>query len=546
MTTKGNILRFLQQHLQDQPNGIAFKFEHRNYTYTEVDEETEQLAGAFRDIGVSQGDTVCLMLPNCPELIFSWWALARLGAVAVPINVEYTEERLARLINTAKARVVLVDSRFERALTAAVSRGSDVHTVIHRGPRSDADAGARRTVSFDDFKPVLPDPVPVADVQPHDPFMLLFTSGSTGEAKAVEISHGYAEHFATEKVRHFGHRSDDVLFTCYPLFHAEATLETVMPALILGATAAVVERFSASRFWDQIRELEATTFWATGTVQGILLSKPASPRDREHNLRFTYAGAVHDRVKEFEDRFGVHHIQYYGSTECGLVAFHVDGPAEPGIMGRPCEHHDVVIADENDEPVPAGTVGQILVRPRVAHGCMTGYYGDGNETAKAWRNLWHHTGDLAYVDETGLLRFAGRLKDVIRRRGRNIPPVEIETVLRKHPDVNDCAAIAVPAELAEDDIKVVVEPHPGSTPDVDAIIEMARESLPRHMQPRYFELVSEIPRTPTKKPDKPALRRNWRTPGTIDLDNTAVVGNSMRTATNNPAGVSTTAGIAEV
>lgn len=530
MTQSSNVMRFLQRHAHEQPNRVALKFEDRTFTYADVEAKTDHLARAFRDLGVRQGDAICVIMPNCPEFVFTWFALARLGAITVPVNGEYTEDRLARLIKRVEAEIIVAHSRFDQALSNALEQVGAVHTVIRHGARSEVDAGHRRTITMDEFHPTKPDPAPVAAVAPEDPFMLIFTSGSTGEAKAVEISHGYAEYCTTNLARHAGHSSNDVLFTCFPLFHADAALMTVLPAVVLGATAAVVERFSASRFWDQIRSSEATTFTAMGAVQGILLMQPPNERDRDHRVRVTVAGAVHDRIRDFEDRFGIRLIQCYGATECGSAVWHLEGRPEPGILGRASQDHEVIVADETDRPVPAGTVGQILVRPRVPNACMSGYYSDYQETARAWRNLWYHTGDLAYADGTGLLHFAGRAKDVIRRRGRNIPPAEIETVLRSHPDIHDCAAIAVPSELIEDEVKVVVEPRPDTSPDLDDIIRLARERLPRYMRPRYLEIVTEIPKTPTGKPDKPALRQHWRTKTTIDLEHTTTTAADTATA----------------
>ncbi|WP_433678692.1 AMP-binding protein [Nocardia sp. CA-119907] len=518
MTDSGNAMRYLEMHSRERPNHIALRFVDREYTYAEVHEETGRLAQAFGDLGVQRGDTICLIMPNCPEFVFTWYALARLGAITVPINGEYTEDRLARLINTASAEIVVVDSRYSESLSSALTLGTKVHTIIHHGSRPETGADQFRTIEFSTLGAGKSDAGPWTSVGPLDTFMLVFTSGSTGEAKAVEISHGFAESFTTSLANYAGYNRDDVLFTCFPLFHADAALTTVLPALILGGTAAIVERFSASRFWDQIRSLEATAFTAMGAVQGILLNRDPSEGDRDHQVRVTVAGAVHDRVREFEDRFGLQLIQVYGGTEFGLVAFHRDGRPAPGIIGRATEYHEILVADDDDVPVPPGTTGQLLVRPRVPQACMSGYYGDGAETARVWRNLWYHTGDLGYVDNAGVLHFAGRAKDVIRRRGRNIPPAEIETVLRTHPDVLDCAAIAVPSELIEDEIKAVIESRPGTNLGIDDIAELARQRLPRYMQPRYIEIVEEIPKTPTGKLNKPKLRQDWKTPSTVDLD----------------------------
>lgn len=522
MTTEAdknrNVLRFIDEQARLRPRGVALHLEERSYTFAELHENVQVMASAFIKLGVRQGDTVCLVLPNCADFILAWFALARIGAITVPVNGEYAEDRLARLIATVDAEIVVVDSRYDENLAGALSRTCKVRTVIRRGPY--AQLGSCHTIALDDFLSSGSDEVPITHLEADDPFMLIFTSGSTGHAKAVEISHGRAEFGTTVLARHLGYRSDDVLFTCFPLFHGDAALMTVLPAVVLGCTAAVVERFSASRFWDQVRRTGATIFTAMGAVQGILLAQPENSNDRNHTVRLAVAGMVHDRVHEFEDRFGFRLKQVYGGTEFGLVAFNHGDPA-PGILGKPSDDYDVIVADENDQVVPTGIVGQILIRPRVPNGMMNGYYGDYAETSRVLRNLWYHTGDLAYTDEAGVLHFSGRAKDVIRRRGRMIPPAEIETIFREQPDVHDCVAIGVPSELIEEDVKVVVELTPGTTADLHDIAGKASGRLPRYMRPRYIDVIAEIPKTPTGKPDKPLLRRTWRTPTTIDLENGA-------------------------
>ncbi|MFE3002688.1 AMP-binding protein [Nocardia sp. NPDC059246] len=518
MAESSNVMTYLETWSSKQPDNLALAFAERSYTYAEVEAETNRLAYGLSELGVKKGDSVCLLMPNCAEFVFMWFALARIGAISAPVNGEYTGDRLARLINLSKARVVVSDARFDSVLTGAIDLAPQVHTIIRTGSDEVFRPEQCRVIAFSDFGMAGTAALSPIPVRPNDPLMLVFTSGSTGEAKAVELSHGYALFSVMNKVRHMGYCREDVFFTCLPLFHASAALETVLPAIILGTSAAVIEKFSASQFWEQIRRFNATVFVAVGAMQGILLKQPPSDRDRDHRVQRVICGAVHDRVREFEDRFGIRVLQYYGSTECGSVAFNLDGKAEPGLIGRASENHEIIVADEDDRPVPIGMVGQLLVRPKVPQASMTGYFGDGAETARVWRNLWYHTGDLGYSDSSGTLHFAGRAKDVIRRRGRQVAPAEIETVIRAHRDISDCAAIGVPSELSDEEVKIVLEPIPGAEPSIEEIMNLVHERLPRYMYPRYIEFVDEIPKLAVGKVDKSALRKNWQTPRTIDVE----------------------------
>jgi crotonobetaine/carnitine-CoA ligase len=353
-----------------------------------------------------------------------------------------------------------------------------------------------------------------------DPLMLIFTSGTTGPAKAVEISHRYALNFARQMIRHVGYNESDVLYTPYPLFHTDAPILSFLPALLLGARCALGVRFSASGFWDEVRDHGATVFSFLGAVISFLWNQPPRLDDANNPARLAVGCPAPAIWPDFEKRFGLKIVEVYGATECGHVTWDpLDRPHKVGACGKTTEDYQVRIVDDEDHELPAGRTGEITVRPTAPGMMMTRYYGDPAATAAAFRELWYHTGDLGFTDEEGYLHFVSRKKDGIRRRGENISAYEIEEGIAAHPEVADVAAIGVPSQHTEDDVKIVVQLKPGSRLSAAELVEFSRQRLSRQMVPRYVEFVEALPKTPTGKVNKYKLRDDWRTPSTTDCEN---------------------------
>lgn len=488
--------------------------------YRDVDLETDELASALVAVGVEQGDRVAMLTPNRPEFLLIWLAVAKIGAVLAPMDPEYKRGRLVDLVRAVGAKVLVADAGLAQSVSDVVDAVPDVDHVVWLDPRGDEPAlSSVRELTYAQLRAAGTGSVPEVEVRETDPLILLFTSGTTGRPKPVDVSHGFALHEALELETHVGYAPDDTFYTCYPLFHADATLSTFIPALWVGGTCALGRGFSASRFLDDVRTAEATVFTGMGAVISILCKQPEKDDDRDNPLRLAIGGAVPSSTPYFENRFGLRVIELYGATECCLVSYNVDGEHEIGICGRVCEHHEVRIVDERDRELPRGAVGQILVRGRVPNSAMTGYFGDPDATLSAWRNLWYHTGDLGRLDENDVLRFEGRLKDVIRRRQVNIPPAIIEDCLNHQPSVRECAAIGVPSELTEEDVKVVVVPAAGhESLTADQVRQFTIDELPKHMWPRYVEVVEVLPKTPTGKINKARLRESWRGERVVDYE----------------------------
>ncbi|SEP44755.1 AMP-binding protein [Amycolatopsis saalfeldensis] len=483
----------------------------RCYTYREMDEESSRFAGALHEMGVKKQDSVAVMLPNCGEYIVAWMGIARLGAVQVGINTDYVGAGLAHLLELGEAKVLVVAEQYLPAIAEIAASLPKLETVIVAGELAGApDLGPQTVCSFSsalrsDCRP------PEVELAGTDLLMLIFTSGTTGPAKAVSISHAYCLDLARHLIRNFEYRESDVLYSCYPLFHTDAAILTYVTALVLGATAALGQKFSARRFWSDVRRHDATVFDFMGAVLAILLKQPPHPDERRHRVRLAMGGPKPDNWPEFEARFGVKVVEIYGATEMGHPVWDpLTGSRRAGAAGRiDTGRYELRIVDQADNEVPTGTSGEIVVRPRFADQHMSGYYRDPDETVRAWRNLWYHTRDRGRVDEDEWLYFEGRMSDAIRKRGNNMSATEIEEVLQGHHEVVEAAAIGVPSELTEEDVKVVVVPREPGWRDAQGLVEWTRGRMPEYMRPRYVEFVEELPKSSTGKVRKAELRSVW-------------------------------------
>jgi crotonobetaine/carnitine-CoA ligase len=510
------IARYLARHAGERPDKTFLRIRDEVHSYRDADRAVNRIANSFAAAGVGHGDKVAVMLPNCSEYLFTFFALARLGAVTVSINTGYQDTGLERMLATSQARLLVVDERHLGAVAAVAGRVAALERLIVRGERA---PGTPPATLFRDF--VGADETPVATVvRPGDPALLVFTSGTTGPPKAVEMSQAYVEIMAADMVEYWRFREDDVLYSPYPLYHVEAPVCTVLPALLIGATAAIGERFSASRFWDEIRFHGATWFSFLGGVLTILAKQPERPDDADNPVRFAIGAGMPHAWRDLERRWGLRLFEWYASTESGLLAFDdVGEPHRDGAAGRVTRHYEVKIVDADDNELPPGEVGEIVSRSRRPHGQMTGYFGDPEATLRAFRGLWYRSGDSGFFDAEGGIHFVGRTKEAIRRRGVNISAFEVEETLTAHPAVAECAVLGVPDDLGEEEeVKAVALVAPGAQVTPEELLELAAGRLPRGMRPRYVELVDSLPKTPTGKVLKRELLRGWRTPATYDAE----------------------------
>jgi carnitine-CoA ligase len=489
-------------------------------TYREFDQRSNRRARTLQQLGVGRGDVVAQMLGNEPDFLVTWIALAKLGAVHIGVNTEFREVGLARLLDRLGTRLVVTSDEYVGRIRDVLDQVPALEVLVRTDPQNRGGAGTDRVqeLFFEDIESA--DDGPLGIVVDHRwPSMLKLTSGTTGPSKAVEVSHHFSIASGVEVAYHHGLDESDTTFSPYPLYHGEATVATFMPALFLGATCAILPRFSVSSFWDDVREYGATFTTMMGAVMSFLWQQPERETDADSPLRRIGSAPTPSFWRGFETRFGLSVGRVYGSSEGGQGVWGEQGVEQrEGTCGVACDHFEVRVVDDYDRPVPAGELGEIVTRPRYAYGMMTKYYEEPEATVEVLRNLWYHSGDLGSLDEDGYLTFSGRKRDAIRRRGKNISAFEVEEVLDTHPDVVESAVIGVPSEHTEEEVKVLLVVHGDRDLDLTAFVDWACGQLPRYAVPRYVEVVPELPKTHTGKVQKKVLREAWRSAATYDAD----------------------------
>ncbi len=478
----------------EHPGRDLLRMPGRSLTYGEFDAEVNRLANGLLAAGVRRGEMVGVMLPNCPEAALLWLALLRIGAVTAPLNTAFRGAGLAHLIDLCGCRLLVIDEAYLPALDEVRSGLAKLERVVRR-----RHLGELRREAGD----------PGLHVSEEDLAQLFFTSGTTGRSKACLFDHRYAVRQGERFIAAWRIEESDVLYNPFPLFHIDASVLTLAPAIVRGCTAALGERFSASGFWSEVREFEATVFDFMGSTLTMLWKQPERSDDADNTVRLGWGVPMPDFANGFEERFGLRLVEGFGMTDCGTPAYQpLDEPRRPGSCGRIVPPYQVSIAADGEIRVRCDEPGMLTL----------GYHGMPEATAEAFRDGWFHTGDLGRLDSDGWLYFQGRKKDAIRRRGENISAFEIEEVVESHPAVLQAAAFGVPSELMEEEVKVCVVVRPGFSLGPEELVAWCGEKMARHMVPRYLEFLSELPLTPTEKVEKFRLREAGITNTTWDRE----------------------------
>ena len=442
------------------------------------------------------------MLENSADFVACFFAIARLGAISVTINPALRGDTLAYVLDHCDARLLVIDGAALETAAGAIDRASRLETVWARG-------GAPGLPSLEERLDGAPAPPEIVRRTSGECASILYTSGTTGRPKGVMLTdygYGRAARWFVEALRL---SSDDVLQTCLPLFHVNAQQLSLCGALTCGARLVLDRRFSATAFWSSIADHDVTSFNLIGAMLGILHAKE-SRAERRHQARVACVSPVPAAIyHECEERFGVMLLDGYGLTETTPGnTYNPYGQARKGSCGKPAPYIDLEIADAEGQPLPARAPGEILIRATEPNVMMLGYYKDAQATKQVLRGGWFHTGDRGYLDEDGYLYFLDRLKDVIRRRGENISPLEIERAALAHPEVTEAAAVGLPSDLVggEDDVALFVLRRPDAELDPRSVLAVCEERLATFMVPRYIGILDEFPRTETQRVQKFALR----------------------------------------
>ncbi|CAM3501265.1 AMP-binding protein [Polaromonas hydrogenivorans] len=497
--------RLLETRALENPNDTFFTFEGESYTFAQCNQTANRLARNLLQAGIQAGTYVAVLMETSVEYLHLWMALSKLGAVSVPINTAYRGDILTHVLKTCQATVCVMDECFVGIVEEASAGFESFAQVYVRAPEGRAlSAGAKH---FETLYSPNDDSNLVVAQRHDDTAVIIFTSGTTGPSKGVILSHHYLTAYGLMYAEINGLKDDDVVMNFLPFFHIAAKFMTI-GTLVSRGRMLLQKRLSISTFWQEVKAHRVTNFIGVGGICNMLISRPETADDSKTTIRTIYAVPdPADIHAELERRFGCQITTVFGSTEAGLPLFRGVGDAyRPKSCGRVSPYYEVQIVDADDNPVPVGTTGEIVVRPKRPFLTGSGYIGMPERTITAWRNLWLHTGDSGHMDEDGWFYFDDRVSDSIRRRGENISSFEVEVLVNKHPAVSEAVAVATPSEIGEDEVLVQVILREGHTLRPEDLLKHCCEQMPYFMVPRFIGIVNDFPRTATAKVEKYRIR----------------------------------------
>jgi len=503
----------LEDYASRRPDRAYYTWDGAVTTVGQTNRAANVAARRLASLGVGVGTRVAVMMTTSPEYLTAWFALGKLGAVEVPINTAYKGELLAYQLRQARCEFIVIDEALLEGVAPVIESVETLTEVVVNGK------ARGRYRSLADLLTGAADSN-IEEVsgrrEPEDLACIMYTSGTTGPSKGVMLSRYGLAGFGFLYAEITSLVEDDVVFNYSP-FHHVAGKFLAIGCLVAEAQMVLSDRFSVRTFWDDVRRDGVTNFVAIGGVCNMLCAADPSPADPDNPVRVVYAvpapGQLYD---EFESRFDLKLVEAYGSTEVGLVLSTCLEESIPGTCGRPNDFFDVRLFDERGNEVAAGESGEIVVAASDRLLMSIGYDGMPDKTEEAWRGGWFHTGDRATRDDEGRFWFQDRVKDSIRRQGENISSYEVERIVGGHHLVSECAALAAPSEVGEDEVRVVVVLREGASLQAEELFRYCSDHMAYFMVPRYIDIALELPRTPTAKVEKYKLRADGCTASTWD------------------------------
>jgi crotonobetaine/carnitine-CoA ligase len=525
------IPELLLRRLESDPNSAYLDVCGDTVTTAEVYEIASRLASSFCSMGVTPGDRVATLIENSIEAVYAWWGIILSGGIAVPINTAYKGEYLRHQIADSGSRVVVVASEFLERLEVVAPLVESLQHVVVIGETTPTISGTSASL-WADLLQTEANPPPL-NTKPSDLGTFIYTGGTTGLSKGCMLSHNYHEELTRQIGICWERTAEDVVWTPLPLFHFNAITTAVIGPLVFGGRSAIYRRFSVSNFWPEISRVGATITSTLGTMAYLLahdIDRPEMPRsgapEANTSLRLLGAAPMPIEVDDImKNRFGLTTFSAaYGVTEASLISWQPPGgynkPNAAGVIND--EYFDVRIFDDDDNEVPRGSRGEIVIRPKRPEVMFAGYWGRPDVTVETSRNWWYHTGDVGIVDEDNFLFFVDRKADYLRRRGENIASFEVESIIMGHGQIADVAVHAVPSPMSEDDLKITATLIDGATVTEEELFLWCVEQLPYFALPRYIEFRHELPRSPVGRVLKRELRDEGATPTSWDLETSDV------------------------
>ena len=484
-------------------------------TYRELDEQSGRFAAGLRELGLRPGQVVAVQLPNVPQFLMTYFGALKAGLVVLPLNpLLMAPEIEYHLADSAAAILVGFDGLHAEASKACEVTGVPLYLVSsgrNPQPGDTLPGGARAASELFSAEPL---DEPGGEVLPRtadDTAVLVYTSGTTGRPKGAELTHFQLYMNCTIAGGLFGARSDDVVLAVLPFFHVFGLSSVINVSVRHGACLSVLPRFAAAAVLDALEGDRCTIICGVPTMLHAMAQQDITGRDLSA-LRVAVSGGAslpEDIMRTFEDKYGIEVLEGYGLTEtASSCSFNRPGDRRVLSIGKPLWGVTMRVADRSDasdQALPAGRehVGEILIR---GHNVMKGYFRRPDDTAAALRGGWLRTGDLGYMDEDGFYFIVDRAKDLVIRGGYNVYPREIEEVLYAHPGILEAAVIGKPDERLGEEVVAVVALRPGNEVSADEVIAYCRERLAAYKYPREVRFMDELPKGPSGKILKAALR----------------------------------------
>ncbi|MEP4191471.1 MAG: AMP-binding protein, partial [Sneathiella sp.] len=495
--------------------GRVYYADGTEFTYRQSAEQIEKMRCLYEAAGYGKGHRVAFLLENRPEYVFHLIALNALGASCVPINPDYRHDEILYQLEHSEADLVI----------SIESRIADLEAVA--ATRSELLPVACET----DFFKGVPSPARGRQAEASDLMTeasLLYTSGTTGRPKGCILTNDYhltagrwyAELGGLVDVR----PGQERLYNPLPLFHMNAAVVSLGCMMMTGGCLIIPDRFHPSSWWQEIKDSRATIIHYLGVVPPMLLNQPPSDLDISHSVRFGIGAGVEPELHDvFEERYGFPLLEVWGMTETGRIFAVNSEPRqiETRAFGRPFKDFEARIVDEQDKERPRGEAGELVVRssgsdPR--RGFFAGYLKNAEATDEAWIGGWFHTGDTVIQDESGMLYFVDRKKNIIRRSGENIAAAEVEAVLQAHPFVAQVAVIAAKDEVREEEVMaciVLMDGAEASEESARQIFAWADERLAYYKPPGWVLFLESLPTTGTQKIQKAQIFESGTDPRTL-------------------------------
>jgi long-chain acyl-CoA synthetase len=483
-----NVATLMTSHAAEAPERRAVILDETVLSYGALDEASARLAGLLAAHGVEPGDRVGLIMPNLPYFPVALYGIARLGAVAVPMNPLLKEREVAFHLADSGARLVFAWHQFADAAQAGAAAAGAECVVVAPG----------------EFERLLGGAAPARDVverAPDDTAVIIYTSGTTGTPKGAQLTHHNLLDSAQVAFDLVDSGPESVALGALPLFHVFGMNSGLNAIVRAGGAITLLPRFDPGKALEIIQRDRVDIFLGVPTMYGAMLHHPERASFDTSTLTLCVSGGAAmpvEILRGFEAAFGCKVLEGYGLSEtCAMATFNrPDRERKPGSIGLPVAGVEIRLVDEQDRDVAAGEVGELVIRsPHV----MKGYFGRDDATADAMRGGWFHTGDMATVDDEGYYYIVDRKKDMIIRGGYNVYPREIEEVLYEHPAVREAAVIGVPHESLGEEVAAVVALKPGTAAEADELQAFAKERVAAYKYPRRIFLVDDLPKGPTGK-----------------------------------------------